>query len=232
MTPMDRRDASKDAWLDQETCYAQLKAEFDLRFQDPAVKRVCHGGKRLVEHVSIMGLPRLGGSSHASIGHDQIFLAGAVGMQLPPEGEADAKVGLVPGGVEAEAYRCCQILEQVLCGCGARWADLVSLSAQLPSLTDAKVEALERAVDHFSRERGCPSVARTVIGCARLRMYAAVQLEGIALAPPREPVETAAPVVLSRNPSPCLLPRCASCGTRLFATSGPGLPKVGYRRRL
>jgi len=195
----------RDAWSLRELCGA-LRAELEVRFQeaaDPPADVVAHGGSRLVEHVRILGLPHLRGSAHASIAGGLVHVAAVVGARLAEPGSEFAgaeEQGLVHGGIEAEMYRCCQLIELVLRGCRATWADLVRLTAFVPGLTDAKVEALEGAAELFARERGCPAaVARTVVGCSRLRMEAAVQLEAVAVAaPPREPSSASSPSVPPR----------------------------------
>lgn len=214
----DEVSVGASAWAD--VC-GQFKSEFERHFKDIGIDIVSHGGKRLVEHVTISGLPRLGGSSHASVGNGNVNVSAVIGCELSRTDPADTKVmQLVAGGIEPQTYRCCQIIEQILSACQADWADLVRLTAHIPDLTDAKAEALDCALSYFCQERGCPAAARTVIGCSRLRLSAAVQIEASAVTNFREtagavdtcpllssPISTASlpapsPPALSTYPSP------------------------------
>jgi len=205
-------DASAQLLPWEDVC-GQLKAEFDANFRVPKADIVSHGGKRLVEHVTVVGLPQLGWSSHASVGNGHVNVAAVVGCELPRTADLKARK-LVRGGIEVETYRCCQIIEQVLRACLADFADLVRLTVHVPSLTDAKVDSLEQALALFCQERGCPSVARSVVGCARLRLSASVQIEAVAVTNFRQeageadicpmlsrpPSCSPSPMVLSRGP--------------------------------
>mmetsp|Transcript_94434 Transcript_94434/g.281871 ORF Transcript_94434/g.281871 Transcript_94434/m.281871 type:complete len:814 (+) Transcript_94434:43-2484(+) len=167
-----------------EETYSALKVDFGERFTSLKPDIIVSGGEGgAVEHVSVLGLPRLGGSAHASVGNGQIHVAGVVGARVPFDAATPlAKpAALVCGGIHAQTYRCCQIIEQVLNVCHAQWADLIRLTVHMPELGESALEAFEQAADHFFQERGCSSVALSVVGCAQLVMSAAVQIEGTAV---------------------------------------------------
>mmetsp|Transcript_89746 Transcript_89746/g.159531 ORF Transcript_89746/g.159531 Transcript_89746/m.159531 type:complete len:586 (+) Transcript_89746:88-1845(+) len=130
----------------------------------------------LVEHVTVLALPSMG-TTHASISSGQIHLAAVVGQQLKQPKDS---VVLVPGGIRPEAYRCCQILEQVLKACGSSVYHLVRITCHVPELNKSKLDAIGEVIDIFCKERGCHSITRSNIGCSRLRDGAAVQIEGVA----------------------------------------------------
>ncbi|CAL1149914.1 unnamed protein product [Cladocopium goreaui] len=111
----------------------KLRAEFD-HFQETEDWKVVRQKAGPVEHLLVPGLPRLG-ASHASLSGSQIHLAPALGQQLNVGG-----IALVPGGLAAQAYRCCQILEQVLLACGSSLQQLVRLSCHVSHLTSFNSE--------------------------------------------------------------------------------------------
>mmetsp|Transcript_95537 Transcript_95537/g.150373 ORF Transcript_95537/g.150373 Transcript_95537/m.150373 type:complete len:679 (+) Transcript_95537:61-2097(+) len=158
----------------------ELKIEFDSRFQQPHADVTSHANNCLVEHVTVSGIPQLGKTPHASVGHGHINVSAVLGYDISPsDGPENCK--LVQGGIETEAYRCCQFVEQVLRACCADWADLVWLMARIPSLTDNKVGLAEEAIDHFCREHGCPFIAKSIVGCDVLRNSANIELEAVAV---------------------------------------------------
>lgn len=162
----------------------KLRAEFD-HFQETEDWKVVRQKAGPVEHLLVPGLPRLG-ASHASLSGSQIHLAPALGQQLNVGG-----IALVPGGLAAQAYRCCQILEQVLLACGSSLQQLVRLSCHVSHLTSFNSEVLSEAIDLFCHERSCHNITRTIIGCDRLQADAAVQIEGVAvLAPDSRSLQT------------------------------------------
>jgi enamine deaminase RidA (YjgF/YER057c/UK114 family) len=168
----------------KELC-GSLKKEFHVHFREPKSAKsdiVSHGGNRLVEHVKVGGLPPLGGCAHASVASGRIHVAGVIGCELPDDSAEDLKARkTVDGGIMAETYRCCQVIEHILQACLADWADIVHFTAHVADLTDAKVEEMEAAMGLFCKERRCPSAARSVVGCSRLRLGASVQIEALAV---------------------------------------------------
>eukprot|EP00435_Cladocopium_sp_Y103_P022239 s3127_g5.t1 len=112
----------------------KLRAEFD-HFQETEDWKIVRQKAGPVEHLLVTGLPRLG-ASHASLSGGQIHLAPALGQQL----NVGSGIALVPGGLAAQAYRCCQILEQVLVACGSSLHQLVRLSCHVSHLTSFNSE--------------------------------------------------------------------------------------------
>lgn len=136
------------------------------------------------ENVHILGLPSLLSSTHATISGGQVHVKAVIGVKLPVNcGHGESGGELVRGGVEAETYRCCQIIEQFLLRCGSTWDDIMRLTLYLPTLTSSKLEAVDPVVDLFADRLECPAITKSVVGCAQLQLSAAVQLEAVALAP-------------------------------------------------
>lgn len=154
----------------------QLHVEFE-DFQDLAEGQIVRQKAGAVEHLQITGLPRLG-DTHASVSQGQIHLAPALGQRLHEA--VQAGIFLVPGGIATEAYRCCQILEQVLLACGSSAHELVRLTCYVSNLNSRSSDVLCEVIDLFCHERSCHSITRTIIGCDRLQADAAVQMEGLA----------------------------------------------------
>jgi enamine deaminase RidA (YjgF/YER057c/UK114 family) len=162
--------------------FKDLDNEFQaLRLQDPGAASVGGSGNRAVGHVVISRLPLLG-KTHASIGGGQIHVASVLGLRLSGDANSEGPPELVPGGLEAEAYRCCQLVEYVLKSCGAGWVDLMSMTLQVSDLNAEKFQGVERIIDAFAMERNCPPITKSIVGCVDLRLSAAVQLEVVALA--------------------------------------------------
>jgi len=173
-----------------QASFGELRSEFEERGGREGFKAErlgsAAGADGCVEHVRMSGLPLLG-ATHASIGGGWIHVAAVLGLRLQAggqESEGLEPAGLVPGGYTAETYRCCQLIEAVLHGCGSAWSALLRLTLHVTDLTRTKLEAIEEVADLFSKERGCLSITRSALGCARLRHGAVVQIEAIALVPP------------------------------------------------
>lgn len=181
-----------------QAAFKELEDEFKGRFTDsmPVVRK--QSGSPLVEHVRVLSLPCVG-KTHASIANGQIHVASIIGLSCPRANDPDGKeLELVNGSMEVEAYRCCQIIEQVLRSCKASWGDLVRLTVHVPDLTANKLEAIEQVVDLFVEERSCPSITKTAVGCSRLRLSAAVQMEAVAATSQVQPPWMAPPPGLER----------------------------------
>jgi len=167
-----------------QTVFKELQGEFNGRSNNLQTVTVRPGaGTAILEHVHIVGLPVLG-QTHASIGNGLVHVAPVLGLCLPPADALDSQsCELVSGGMEAEAYRCCQLIEGVLMACSVNWSELVRLTVHVADLTTNKLEAIERVVDGFFAERRCLPITKTAVGCSCLRRGASLQMEGVGLAP-------------------------------------------------
>mmetsp|Transcript_57208 Transcript_57208/g.113701 ORF Transcript_57208/g.113701 Transcript_57208/m.113701 type:complete len:532 (-) Transcript_57208:402-1997(-) len=169
--------------------FKDLDKEFQaLRWQDVDAASVGGMGGRPVGHVVISDLPLLG-KTHASIGGGQIHVAPVLGLRLPGHTNNEGSQELVLGGLEAEAFRCCQLVDYVLRGCGANWADLMSMTLHVPDLNAEKFQGIEHIIDAFAAEQNCPPITKSIIGCLQLRLSAAVQMEVVALSSTLQPVQ-------------------------------------------
>jgi len=173
--------------------FEELRGEFREHVGSPRSVVIKQGGTSLVEHVQVLGLPLLG-KTHASMGGGIIHVASVLGIRLHVAEHLDGKeIELVPGGAVAEAYRCCQIMEQVLRSCNASWGDLLRLTVHISDLTATKLESIEHVIDSFFNERGSLPITKTAVGCTRLRALAALQIEGTALLPGGGPLAALPP---------------------------------------
>lgn len=161
-----------------------LHVEFE-DFQEIDERQIMRQKAGPVEHVRITGLPCLG-ATHASLSGGQIHLAPVLGQRL---GEASG-IRLVHGGIATQAYRCCQILEQVLLACGSSVHQMVRLSCYVSNLGSNTSQVLSEVIDLFCHERSCHNITRTIIGCDRLQGDAAVQMEGVAAVPDSRTLQT------------------------------------------
>ncbi|CAE8661606.1 unnamed protein product, partial [Polarella glacialis] len=168
----------------EEELFRELRAELEGRFQDLQTDVAVSNGSRPVRHISVLGLPRIGGGAHASVADGNVHIAAVVGSEVSfDQPGGSLPLPLVRGGVQAQTYRCCQLIEQVLRGCNASWGDLACLRVHMPNLEDTTLEDFRLAADFFFQERGCPAVATSVVGCSQLWRSAAVQIEGTAVCP-------------------------------------------------
>lgn len=201
-----------------------LKSEFESHFSKPHAEVVSRGGKRIVEHVVVQGLPQLGLNPHASVGNGHIYVAAVLGCTLR-NGDESGAFCMVEGGIKAEAYRCCQIIEQVLRACSAAWGDLVWLSVRIPSLTDDKIDVAEATIDHFCREHASGVVPKSIVGCDALRHSASIQLEAVAVTAFGDSASQNGASSVLTNPSPIIPLRSSPAADprRPSMPSPPGL---------
>jgi len=163
-----------------------LFKDLDQEFQDSVrASRFVTAKQNSTSHVQsvhILGLPSVLNSTHATISDGQVHVKAVIGMKLPVKCKDRENVGeLVRGGVEAETYRCCQIVEQFLLGCGSSWDHIMRLTLYLPTLTSSKLEAVDPVVDLFADRLECPAITKSVVGCMQLQLSASVKLEAVAL---------------------------------------------------
>lgn len=167
-------------WPEKEI-FRNLHADFQQHWQDLEADVAVKDGSHPIHHVMVRGLPRFGGGSHASLGNGHVHIAAVIGAEMPCSLHNESKI--VRGGVQAQTYRCCQLMEQVLQSVNGKWSDVIRLTVYMPNLEETTLEDFRLAADFFFQERGCSAatIATTVVGCSHLWRSAAVQIEGTAL---------------------------------------------------